>query len=146
MKYTDAKKQIEALSSKYNAYKDEYTEYFNVYYKNEEVAYVKTNERYSVTVWFEKYFKKLPFSNNLYMILSELAMTPLDERAEEKKYYVKVFQAYLNIRVIDNRPSINTSYENYAIHTKFTEKEIEQLKQRDDIPLDWNKVKLEETE
>jgi len=29
--------------------------------------------------------------------------------------------------------------------TKFTDKEIEQLKQRNDIPLDWNKVKLEET-
>lgn len=146
MKYTDAKKQIEALSSKYNAYKGEYTEYFNVYYKNTEVAYVSTEKPYFTRVWSENRFKQMPFSNNLYMILSELAMTPLDERAEEKKYYVKVFQAHLNIRVIDNRPSINTSYENYAIHTKFTEKEIEQLKQRDDIPLDWNKVKLEETE
>jgi len=32
-----------------------------------------------------------------------------------------------------------------GIKTKFTDKEIEQLKQRDDVPLDWNKVKLEET-
>lgn len=95
MKYSEAKKAIEALSSKYIAYKGEYTEYFNVYYKNEEVAYVKTNERYSVTVWFEKYFKKLPFSNKLYMILSELAITPLDERMEEKKHYIKVFNGLL---------------------------------------------------
>lgn len=29
------------------------------------------------------------------------------------------------------------------LKTKFTSKEIEQLKQREDIPLDWNKVKLE---
>lgn len=146
MKYTDAKKEIEALSSKYSAYKDKDTEFFNVYYKNREVAYVRTNKRYSVTVWFEKYFPKLPFSNKLYMILSELTMTPIDERVEEKKYLVKAFGNYLNIRAIDNYPSINTSYENSAIHTKFTLKEIEQLKQCDDIPLDWNKVKLEEAE
>lgn len=78
------------MSSKYSAYKDVYTEFFNVYYKNGEVAYVRTNKRYSVTVWFEKSFSKLPFSNKLYMILAELAMTPLDERVEEKTDYLNV--------------------------------------------------------
>lgn len=144
MEYSEAKKQIEALSSKYSAYKDTATDFFNVYYKNGEVAYVSTEKPYFTRVWFEDRFKKLPFSNKLYMILSELSITPLDERVEENKYYVKAFQGYLNIRVIDNRPSINTSYENYTVHTKFTDKEIKQLKQRNDIPLDWNKVIFEE--
>ena len=35
MKYSEAKKEIEALSSKYNAYKDKYTDYFNVIKKTE---------------------------------------------------------------------------------------------------------------
>lgn len=36
--------------------------------------------------------------------------------------------------------------EDNRFKTKFTDKEIEQLKQRDDIPLDWNKVTFEEAE
>lgn len=142
MKYSEAEKQIKALSSKYNVNMADGD--FIVNYKNMLVAWVKNNKRY-LLYNNENCFKKIPFSNKLYMILAELAITPLDERDEEKKYYVKAFQAYLNIRIIDNRPSINTSYENYTIHTKFTLKEIEQLKQRNDIPLDWSKVKLEET-
>jgi len=148
MKYSEAEKAIESLSSKYSAYKDKYTNYFNVYYKNVEVAYVRTNERYSVTVWFEKYFPKLPFSNKLYMILAEISMTPLDERVEEKKYYVNVCDSalgYLNINTFTGKMSMNDISEGDGYKTKFTDKAIEQLKQRDDIPLDWDKVKLEET-
>lgn len=147
MKYSEAKKAIEALSSKYGAYKDKDTEFFNVYYKNGAVAYVRTNERYSVTVWFEKYFPKLPFSNKLYMILSELAMTPLDEREEEKKYYVKVFDGqlgYLNIYISTGDITAGSMCETELFKTKFTNKAIEQLKKRDDIPLNWDKVTLEE--
>ena len=149
MKYSEAKKEIEALSSKYSAYKDTYTNFFNVYYKNGEVAYVRTNERYSVTVWFEKYFPKLPFSNKLYMILAELAMTPLDERVEEKKYYVKIFDGgfgYLNIHIPNGDMTADNVRETSLVKTKFTDKAIEQLKKRDDIPLDWNKVKFEKAD
>lgn len=147
MKYSEAKKAIEALSSKYSAYKDKYTNFFNVYYKNGEVAYVRTNERYSVTVWFENTFEKLPFSNKLYMILSELAITPLGERAEEKKYYVKIFDGefgYLNIDISTGQMITDTIHETECVKSKFTNKAIEQLKQRDDVAIDWNKVHFED--
>lgn len=145
MKYSEAKKAIESLSSKYDVKMDDGD--FNVAYNRKKYAiYVSGYYEYGLHVEDNITFSKFPFINKIYMILAELAATPLDEREEEKKYYVKAFQSYLNIRIIDNRPSINTSYENYAIHTKFTLKEIEQLKQRNDIPLDWNKVKLEEAE
>jgi len=146
MKYSEAKKAIEALSNKYGAYKDADTEFFNVYYKNGEVAYVRTNERYSVTVWFEEHFPKLPFSNKLYMVLSELAMTPLDKRVEEKKYLVHVltgYTGYLNIG-IDGEAMLADVSDTGSYKTKFTDKEIERLKQRKDIPLNWSKVTLEE--
>lgn len=144
MKNSEAKKAIETLSSKYSI--DMKDTYFNVNYNREdnEVAYVDPDYRYVVNTRNRKEFSKLPFSNKLYMTLSELAMTPLDERVEEKKYQVKAFGNYLNINVGNNRPSINTSYESSAMHTEFTLKEIEQLKQREDIPLDWKKVTLEE--
>lgn len=149
MKYSEAEKQIKALSSKYSAYKDKDTEFFNVYYKNDEVAYVRTNKRYSISVWFEECFHKLSFSNKLYMILAELAMTPLDERVEEKKYYVKVYDSltgYLNINYFTGKMSVDSESAGNGCKTKFTDKDINELKQRDDIPFDWNKVKLEEAE
>lgn len=149
MKYSEAKKQIEALSSKYSAYKDKYTNFFNVNYKNAEVAYTRSDERYSFNFWSENNFQKLPFSNKLYMILSELAMTPLDERIDEKKYYVKICGGslgYLNIKTSTNKMIVDSKDDACGIKTKFTDKAIKQLKQRDDIPLDWGKVTLEEVD
>jgi len=144
MKYIEANKQIEALSRKYSTKLNDFSKYFNINYKGSEIAYIDDEERYGIAVW--KHFSKLPFSNKLYMILAELAMTPLDERVEDKKYYVKIFDGglgYLNIDISTGNMTADGVYETVTVKTKFTDKEIEQLKQRDDIPLDWNKVKLE---
>lgn len=146
MKYSEAVKQIEELSSKYNVNMTDGD--FIVNYKFMLVAWVKNDKRYSFYN-DENIFKKLPFSNKLYMTMAELAMTPLDERAEEKKYYVKIFSGklgYLNINIFSNEVTTESKIEMSSIKTKFTLKEIEQLKQREDIALDWNKVKLEEAE
>lgn len=152
MKYSEAKKEIEALSSKYSAYKDKDTEFFNVYYKNREVAYVRTNKRYSVTVWFEKYFPKLPFSNKLYMILSELAMTPLDERLEAKKYHVKINGLslstgeglYLNFDPINGNYFV--SILNKYFKNKFTDDEIDELVNDPDFFLQTGNYETDEDE
>ena len=81
----------------------------------------------------------------LLKLLVEYAETPLDEREDEKKYYVKVFNSFegflyvyedcvmLSARVDDSRG-------------QFTQEDIDELKQRYDIPLDWDKVKLIEVE
>lgn len=146
MKYSEAKKAIEALSSKYSV--DDFYGCFNVNYKDIEIAFVRS-KRYSFEFWPEKYFSKLPFSNKLYMILSELAMTPRDERVEEKKYYVKIYDSklgYLNINKFTDKMVVNNVFGGKKYKTKFTDKEIEQLKQREDIALDWNKVILEEVD
>jgi hypothetical protein len=144
MKYSEAEKQIKALSSKYST--DMIGEYFNVNYKGAEVAYVSTKKQYFTRVWFEDRFKQMPLSNKIYMILSEIAITPLDERVEAKKYQVRAFGKYLNLNVItsDIFLSDNTNTEHFK--AEFTIKEIEQLKQREDIPLDWNKVTLVEAD
>jgi len=146
MKYTEAEKQIKALSSKYDIHMGDGD--FIVYYKHTLVAWVKNNERYLFYNDADR-FKQLPLSNKLYMILSELAITKLDERVEEKKYYVKIFDnelGYLNIDIQTGKVKTDNVREFDEIKTKFTDKNIEELKQRDDIPLDWNKVTLEEAE
>jgi len=146
MKYSEAKQQITALSNKYSIDMDKFSGYFNINYKGVEIAFVNSDSEYSVGVWNSKYFHKLPFSNKLYMILSELAMTPLDKRVEAKKYYVKVFGDYLNFNATTSHAFLFDNTDTEYVKTSFTLKEIEQLKQRDDIPLDWKKVKLEEAE
>ena len=146
MKYSEAEKQIKALSSKYSinmANGD-----FNVLYNGEtDSVYVSNDYEYILYVENTGTFSKLPFSDDLYMILAELAVTPLDEREEEKKYYVKIFDnefGYLNIDISTGDITADGVCETDTVKTKFTTKAIEQLKQRDDIPLDWKKVILEE--
>ena len=67
MKYSEAEKQIKALSSEYDIYMGDGD--FAVDYKNIIVAWVKGDERY-LLYNDEKCFKKLPFSDELYMELS----------------------------------------------------------------------------
>lgn len=144
MKYIEAEKQIKELSSKYHINMTDGD--FIVNYKYTLVAWVKNDKRYSFYN-DENIFKKLPFSNKLYMILSELAITPLDERVEVKKQYVKAFNnefGYLNINILTGKVTVDDKRETDINKTKFTDKDIEQLKQREDIPLDWNKVILKE--
>ena len=139
MKYIEAKKQIEALSSKYSVATYKGFDYFNVNYKGLEIAYVSTEKLYSTRVWSEYRFKQMPFSNKLYMILSELSITPLDKRAEDKKYFIKIFDGelgYLNIDISTGKMTAGSVCETEFFKTKFTNKAIKQLKQRNDIPLD----------
>ncbi len=141
MKYIEAKKKIKALSSKYYISMSDGD--FIVNYKNMLAAWVKNDERY-LFYNDEDCFKKMPFNNKLYMILAELAITPLDERVDNKKYRVMAFGEYLNLNVITSDTFLSDKNDTEDFKTKFTIKEIDNFKQRDDTPLDWDKVKLEE--
>ena len=68
---------------------------------------------------------------------------------EEKKYNVKVLKGdfgYLNVEYHADGLIMYDRKQNNKYQTQFTETEIEQLKQRYDIPLDWDKVKLIEVD
>ena len=143
MKYSEAEKRIKALSSKYDI-SIRGGDFDVAYNGRTHVIYVSGDYEYGIYVGYPEMFSVIPSSNELYMILSELAMTPLDERIGEKKYRVKAFEDYLNLNVDTLRAFLFGKSETEFCQTCFTLKEIEQLKQRDDIPLDWNKVKLED--
>lgn len=148
MYYSEAEKQIKALSSKYNFSMIDGD--FNVLYNGKIGAvYVSGGYEYGLYVFNAKTFSKLPFSRKLYRILSELTITPPAEREEEKKYYVKIFDGelgYLNIDISTGDITAGSMGETEYFKTKFTNKAIKQLKQRDDIPLNWSKVTLEDAE
>lgn len=148
MKYSEAEKQIKALSSKYEIRMGDGD--FNVAYNGiTHGIYVSDDYEYGLKVGGNAKFSKLPFCNKLYMILAELAITPLDKRVEEKKYYIKIFDGefgYLNIDISTCEVMTDSVSETECFKTKFTTKAIEQLKQRDNIPLDWKKVHFQEAE
>ena len=143
MKYSEAEKRIKALSSKYDI-SIRGGDFDVAYNGRTHVIYVSGDYEYGIYVGYPEMFSVIPSSNELYMILSELAMTPLDERIGEKKYRVKAFEDYLNLNVDTLRAFLFGKSETEFCQTCFTLKEIEQLKQREDIPLDWDKVELEE--
>ena len=69
------------------------------------------------------------------------------EVEKEKKYRIHVLKGYYGyLNFVNDKFELSDNHGTDVFKTKFTDKEIEQLKQRDDIPLDWNKVTLEEVE
>ena len=148
MRYSEAKKQIKALSSKYDI-DMEYGNFNVIYNGKPHGIYVSGSYEYGIRVGTDDIFSEMPSRKSLYMIMAELASTPLDERVEEKKQYVHVLKGrngYLNIDISTGKMSLDDVLETSIIKAKFTDKQIKQLKQRDDIPLDWNKVHFEDVE
>ena len=75
-------------------------------------------------------------------------------QVSDKKYAVKVLKgqtatmcaSYLNVNCQENLVSFADKVEIDGWRTSFTKKEIEELKKRDDIAIDWDKVELEEVD
>lgn len=91
-------------------------------------------------------------SNELFDLIVSYAKTPVKERKSAKKYRVKVLpysEGYLNVRygygnTVTNHYLISDAKEQADYKTKFTEDEIEELKKRPDLAIDWDRVMLEE--
>lgn len=86
MYFNEFREEVESLSSKYFVGGDEgYTiVYFNSHYKYQDVIAIDNGIQYTVEIPEPvEQFNKLPFSNKLYMLASELAITPVKERTPE---------------------------------------------------------------
>ena len=70
------------------------------------------------------------------------------KKQSEQKYTIKVAPTSLGYFGIDydEGDAIIDSSKNEFYQTYFTKSEIEQLKQRDDLAIDWNKAKIEPVE
>lgn len=89
-----------------------------------------------------------PFPYLLANLVRDFALTPLSEREDEKRYYVKVFNGdlgYLSIKSSTNVVTTNDINGNWY-QTQFTKSEIKKLEQLNGIAIDWDKVKLIEVD
>lgn len=83
MKYSEATKLIKGLSKKYSI--NNYESFYSVVYNGLEVLRVYKEKQYFFGNMIKSYyFDKLPYSHKLWMIIAELAMTPLNERKEHQ--------------------------------------------------------------
>ena len=89
MKYSEATELLKGLSKKYSI-NNNYSSDFELSYQSNPIAWVDKQEQFHferVTALASE-FDKLPYSHKLWMILSELAMTPLDKRKDGHKWNV----------------------------------------------------------
>ncbi|AAV35975.1 orf155 [Lactobacillus phage LP65] len=81
-------------------------------------------------------------------LIVSYAKTPISERKPAKKYFIHVFRSQQDgyLTLVNDKAEFGSRLEatSFSIKTRFTKKEIRQLKKREDIPLDWDKVTLAE--
>ena len=115
MKYSEATKLIKGLSKKYSINNDKW--FFELIYKSNPIAWVDKQEQFNFgrANILDSKFAKIPYSHKLWMILAELAMTPLNERKEYKWNVIVGNDAwtYSNITCWSKSDSIPK----YALHS-----------------------------
>ena len=81
-------------------------------------------------------------------VIQRLLDTPVKERFPEKKYTIQVIanctSAYLNCNKGDNHMMFCSDIETDHVKTRFTQSEIDELKQCDDLAIDWDKAIIKE--
>lgn len=118
-------------------------EWVSIVYKNKTLAHIFTKELYRMS----SYFSNIDCGENagiLFALIFQYAVTPVEEREEEKKYYL--IHRYFRIAgggsgffTIENASGLSflkykTNLDHYS--QKFTEKEIEELKEKLNTNLD----------
>ena len=91
------------------------------------------------TCWSEE------IPDELYKLLITYASTPVDERTEEKRFFVHVFagkNGYLSFNKYTGFPDFCDKY-NTTDQVSFTLKEIDMLRENKNVPIDFDKVKKE---
>ena len=80
--------------------------------------------------------------------IQRLLDTPVNERFPESKYTVQVLadydESFLNVGKDDGFAFFKDEVEAGSVQTQFTQAEIDELKQRDDLAIDWNKATIKE--
>lgn len=81
-------------------------------------------------------------------IIGKFLRTPIKERYPDKKYTIQAIAnsdyCYLNYGKNSNRMTFCDDVETDYVKTRFTQSEIDELKQRPDLAIDWDKAIIKE--
>lgn len=142
MKYSEAGDKIEALDERLNVKTGNFGDLY-VAYNGKVVAGVSNAIQFGVNTDFTG-FAETPNRNDVYKILVELAATPVDERKDEERHYIRVFNGtsgLLMVNLINGQATTGPAKESNVFKTKFTDSEIRELKDNQTIAIDWSKVR-----
>lgn len=146
MKTNEFIKAVEELG--YEAEKDEGA--ITVTYKNKVLAHVFINELYRMSSYFSK-MDCVEKYGILFALIFQYAVTPIEDREEENRYYLRhkwLNDSALNYLQTDkknNYYSLSVLNDTNTWKTEFTEKEIEEIKEKFDTDLnDFEIVEVEE--
>ncbi|WP_338231018.1 hypothetical protein [Lactiplantibacillus paraxiangfangensis] len=139
MKYSEFKRKVEALSSKYQVRIEQTAFFTQVAYKGKGTIDISRTEQFDMRTGGSS-LESLPFSHKLYMLAAELAMTPIDERKSEKKYVFPIWTNFLgDTWYLMTDMNKTTRHKNKAM--KFTQSEIDEYNK--DFTFDLNTIKQE---
>ena len=98
-----------------------------------------------------KNFSRLPFINQqeYYRVIFEYLMTPIEERKDENKYYLKQiglsdFRSFLNYGKSSKTYTVESAEESDIFKTQFTQEEIDEMPECYTHPAVWEQVEVED--
>ena len=152
MKTREFIKEVEKLSLEFRITENEFT--ISICCGIVQVAYVSKCKIFSADTYYT-YFDKLPeeLKTKLYNLIDEYTRTPLDEREEPQKYYLRhkwfvgSHRTYLYFNIPENRYHLNGGINTKEIKSQFTQSEIDEIKERFNTNLeDFEQVPVEDYE
>lgn len=128
MYYSEFKEEVESLSSKYCVGRDEGYTIVSFYSHGgyQDVIDIDEDFQYTVDILESvEQFNKLPFSNKLYMLVSELAVTPVKERTPEGQM----------LAIVEHRRNREVSMSRHATRKILADKHNSESPARDKRPI-----------
>ena len=126
----------------------------SIYDGNDELAYIRKDKRFYVCTYFEfsEYLSE-ELQEKLYNLIDKYARTPLEEREDQERFFLK-FKIetdddckYFNYDKNDDEPKLDNSLETSNFQTRFTQKEINDIRRKFGLTLsDFEQIPIEEVE
>lgn len=119
------------------------------------VAVAERNEMYKINTDDNVAFNKVATNKRkkLFDLLVDYASTPLEEREEQERFFLKFKieiggkYKYLNYYKEEDVLTLDNSLETSGVQTRFTDKELEELKEKFGVTLsDFEKIPVEDKE
>lgn len=129
-------------------------DFISIYYRNVLISIVSKNKNFLAGMTYESLNDlSEELREKLYNLIDEYVRTPLNERREEKKYYLRLTaliknEEYNYLNYDDEEEFIlGNRIESSDWQTQFTQKEIDEIKENFGVTLnDFKQIPIEEDE
>lgn len=153
MKYKEFKDKINKIANDYNLNLEVTRDMNNIYVKVGDFvcATVSTVKRFFMSIDPGALYFNVEARQEIFEALYELSKTPIEERQDVKKYYLKHrfledgSRSYLNSDYRFQELYLNGSDQFEEIQTQFTQEEIDEIKEKYKTTLDdFEQIEVEE--